>query len=404
MAALYFQQSTSSPVFKMPNLSRFSTLPKELQVLIWHHAVQQTPRIIKLDIDLYTTITNLHGIAKNERTVFGGQLVAQKPPGGEDFTWPPSSHAVLESLSRTCVNAREAVLKEYPDIIRVESASIHEQKEALYLLPYRYGPIRPLGFRDRKYKRLRCHFQKDIFFFRKMTVGYVSINHNPAFARVVYNSYVFAGLQEIKKMDDFRGMLRGIKNLMLETADPEADADGEERRDFHLHTLLGATTNLQNLYVRPRGTTFRDKAIMKIELPDDAWKGELWEGDLAENTPEAIRYELKDIREIYPGVRYRYLDPACYTFKAVDIAAAGDAATSVADKARKARGNWEFQPGNTWDETFTPLVKRLGFTGYVREAKTLKVRSRSSKGGRGGEEVVWVPRPGYIIELKTSAE
>lgn len=387
----------------MPKLSRFSTLPKELQLLIWHQAVQQTPRIIKLDTDLYTAVTRLRGIAKSERAVFGGQLVAQKPPRGEDLIWPPSSHAVLESLSRTCVAAREAVLKEYPDIIRVEDVSAYNQKGALCVLGFIYGPS-PFGLRDRKHRRLRCNFQKDIFFFRDMTAAYVPTNDNLEFARVVYNSYALSGIHEIKKIDDFRGMLRGIKNLMLETADPEADAHGEQKRDFHLHTLLGATTNFENLYVCPRGTEFKDRAILKRELPDEAWKGERWEGDLAENTPDFIRYELKDIREIYPGVRYRYLDPACYTFKAVDIAAAGDAATSVADKARKARGDGELQPGNAWDEAFTPLVKQLGFGGYVREAKTLKVRSRSSKGGRGGEEVVWVPKPGYIIELKTSAE
>lgn len=65
----------------------------------------------------------------------------------------------------------------------------------------------------------------------------------------IRSDYLWGELQEIKKIDDFRAMLRGIKNLMLETAERELNLYGEGTRDLDLHTLLGATANSYGLKV-----------------------------------------------------------------------------------------------------------------------------------------------------------
>lgn len=329
----------------MSSLTRFSTLPTELRLEIWRHALREVQRIVVLDAQLKVAIaTDPRNPSHQERIVFGGTFWGPWPPGTKNAILPSLAQQTVETLSITCHESREMVLKEFPNTIRVTSPpgkfmSEDEKEEET--------PVQVMSGTKEKCMNIRCNFERDVFLIKETKSDWVYFRDNSTFA-----SRAIRCLQSdisSQRADEFRQVLGKIKHILIERPSP-AWANCQTRhlgsfigpKSDEYKNLLAGTSSLERLFLYPTETDFKagDGNFSWRLMHEDGKKEEEAKSDDNKEAADAID-------QLYKVIGYRFVNDACYNTSMVhleDVARNSETTTCeqlMGDVGSEAPGLWD---------------------------------------------------------------
>lgn len=404
----------------MSAFPRFKNLPAELRLEIWRHAARETCRIIKLDAHPYVAIAGDY-TGKHEAIVYGGRFEAHHPAGQESLIWPPHSQNNIASLLATCVEARDAVLRVYPDTIDVREP---DHRQALWHASYRGFALpasvkgQPPKASPRRRYRLRCNFETDIFFIRENAGEAMFAQSDLKFALMLYTHMVHSGSPEKAALDydNFRNSLGKIRYLMCE-ARPQKSRRAQQDYDREaLEYLLAGTTSLEELYLCPWGTKFGAESYHFAHLSE-----EIWEGKFPAVVSKQVRRQFEQTGQLFERHVHRFREPICRSTTVQQILAISE--TLEMNSPLEDGPNIGAKTFREYRDALGQVLPSLGYQGEYKHgetdndhlfglffddvkdtehppSRTLEVQLRSSKVAEENEgDAVWLPRAaGYVSE------
>lgn len=370
----------------MSDFHQFSSLPKELQLEIWRFAAEEPRRIIKLDIE-YRQIDGEGpgGRHQQETILYTGSLTAQEPVERCNLVWPPTSQQNVANLLLACQDAREVVLKRYPDLIRIEEAVPGKPEAAAIrrrqpVLSQDWWSRMPSGC-PRRHFMLRCDFATDLVYIRAgcgnpsfvFSEAYCIADICQAFARPCWP-------EEYRSPDPdlLRKTLRQIRHMVIENP-RHRNVTANDPRRLDGHEVVAAATGLESLYICPYGTRFEDEPTHFVEASDEAW-----EGELPENVHQDVQGNIERARSRFERNSWRFLGPLCY-----------DTPTSEIIKMLPELSGLKL---NYHDYLVMAIrLLRGRARGRPTDAVKLELRLRTSKAASDAEsDAVWLPKIGHI--------
>ncbi|KAF7562076.1 hypothetical protein G7046_g2061 [Stylonectria norvegica] len=335
-------------------LARFSSLCPELRLNIWQQALREDTRIIRLDALINVGVACYTAKIETERVVLGGTFWSQRRPLQDDIVCANESQRVIEVLSLVCYESRRVVLAEYPDLVRVEEPTAHFTTDE--------GPCLP-GTKNRPPKRLmlRCNLNSDIFYFVNIHSGWWKFRNDVEFAQAIHNIVAMHETHKGSKSDDFRDVLRGIKNLVTEAT--HSPAWKHSRRVYgglitgpkedQYKNLLAGLSNLESLYVFQQ-PLLEEKKYQKKSV---GWR-ESWE---------------------------EFLEPVYYTTSMADINKAYDSAAE------------DEEDDAAFKQLLQQKLRELGFSNKYRPLKQLDLLSAAPEDdSEPSKDWLLLPKFGYL--------
>lgn len=410
----------------MSQTTQFSSLPPEIRLQIWRLAAREHRRIIKVDVELQVAISgNWNGI--HESTVFGGYFEAQMPSEMESLTWPPASQKTVESLAATCVEARDAVHQEYPDVIQISKQTFNLASARALRRGFSLTKPQELElfahFVPPKYK-LRCNFKTDIFFVREVSESPHFAQSDLQFAIGVWRETIYGMLPSEAKasdLDHFRESLRRIKHLMCEgPKEREAPHLSNRIQQESLKCLFAGMPQLDAFYLCPWGSRFMDKSYHLADLSESVWDGEFPTG-----IPEYICRQLEDVGQLVRKNLHQFRGQICHrtgTAQRVDTIAKSLNLELRSEHLYRSRGG-ALASFEKLQSALSRVLPAHGFQGNDDDMtrghgdfpvdlsgngqtpiRVREVRLRSSKLDSEGEgDAVWLPKTaGYVSEKSST--
>ncbi|KAF4974456.1 hypothetical protein FZEAL_8627 [Fusarium zealandicum] len=275
----------------MPIFTLFNSLPRELRLDVWDFALETETRHIMLVIEAHVTYKSWPTGPGREELLVNGAF-RDGNTGPRLPVYPEHSSMAIRSIGAVSSEARAAVLKQFPDLIRIW------RRSGAQLL-------------------LRCDLRRDAFWVVACETERRYFNNHTQFARDIHDSLVLTQTQP-HLADEFKRTLSAIRRLFLPYEVNMSRSLEELRRDASAETakysgILPCMTSLRTVSTfHIRWATLRHDGLSRGKTGQPPVNAE-------SDRFGTCNPILWDFWHLYQTVNSRFLGPAYYTKSITDI-------------------------------------------------------------------------------------